>query len=131
MEITDKDNEVEEVAKPHFRHLQEGKDFQILGEALGHTTFSIMDEDAEQIFMCKGTDLILNSITFQKGMILEKHTTRLPTHLVVQKGEVIYKTDLRELRLKQRDQHPIPIDEPHWVEAVHDSVIILLKNRTF
>lgn len=130
MNTTNMVNEAEKAAKPLLRNLQEGKDFQILGEALGHTTISIMLEEGEQILMCKGNDLILISISFKKGMVLEKHTTSIPARLVILRGEVIYNTELQRTELKQREEHQIPVDEPHWVEAVEDSVALLIKNRT-
>lgn len=129
MNITDTFSGVETATKPISRRLQQGKDFQILGEAFGHTTISICSRDDEKILMCQGHDLLPIGIRFKAGMILEKHTTSIPARLVVLQGEVAYVNALGSIRLKKHDQYAIPVDEPHWVIASRDSHIILIKNQ--
>lgn len=128
MDITERFSEAE-TTRPVPRRLQQGKDFQILGAAFGHTTISISDGQSDKILMCQGHDLLLISISFKAGMMLEKHTSRVPTQLVVLQGEVDYANALGSTRLKKHDQYAIPADETYWVAASKISHIILIKNQ--
>lgn len=129
MDTIDMFREIETVSKPMIKKLQRGKDFQILAQAYGHTTISISHNQSDKILMCQGSDLLLIGISFKAGMILEKHTTKLPARLVVLQGEVKYINSLGSTPLKRHGEYPIPVDEPHWVRASSDSFIVLIKNN--
>ena len=75
----------------------------------------------------KGTAFHVLAIGFKKGMILPKHTSSLPARLVVIKGEVSYNNAEGSNRLKLYDEYEIPVDEPRWVEASEESVILVIK----
>lgn len=116
--------------KPEVKVLEEGKDFQVLGKGFGHTTIAVDADNQSKILMCKGQDLIVIRISFKKGMLLQKHVTKIPARLVVLKGRVEFSDALGSRVLLQNQEHSIEVDDPHWVEALTDSHIILIKNKT-
>ena len=77
----------------------------------------------------KGTAFHVLAIGFKKDMILPKHTSSLPARLVVIKGEVTYNNAEGSNRLKLYDEYEIPVDEPHWVEASEESLILVIKGH--
>ena len=77
----------------------------------------------------KGEGFHVLAIGFKKHMILPKHTSSLPARLVVIKGEVVYNNDLGPNPLALYDEYEIPVDEPHWVEASEDSIILVIKSQ--
>lgn len=116
-------------ATPEVRVLEEGNDFQVLGKGFGHTTIALEAENQSKILMCKGLDLIVIKISFRKGMLLQKHVTRLPARLIVLSGLVEYSNAFGSTVLSQNQEHSIAVDDPHWVEALADSHILLIKNK--
>lgn len=66
-------------------------------------------------------------IGFRKGAILKEHKTALPAKLTVIKGEVCYKQSDFSIKLKQFDEHEIPVNIFHSVEANEDSLCILTQ----
>lgn len=114
---------------PVGKVLEEGRDYQILGKGFGHTTIALDIDQQIKILMCKGQDLMLVKISFQKGMLLPKHVTKVPARLVVLYGKVEYSNALGSLVLTQNQEHCIAQNDPHWVEALEDSQIILIKNK--
>ncbi len=116
---------------PEVKVLEEGSDYQILGKGFGHTTLALDVDHQSKILMCKGQDLMVIQISFQKGMLLQKHVSKQPARLVVLSGKVEYSNALGSLVLSQNQEHSIAKDDPHWVEALTDSHIILIKNKKF
>lgn len=129
MNIIDTFPEIESTSKPIARKLQQGRDFQILAQAYEHTTISIGGDNNKKVLMCQGSNLLLIGIYFKAGMILEKHITNLPARLVVLHGEVEYSNSHGSTHLAQHNQYLIPAEEPHWVTAIEDSLIVLIKNQ--
>jgi quercetin dioxygenase-like cupin family protein len=64
---------------------------------------------------------------FAGGMKLEEHDASMPTKLLVLNGEIIYRQNNRDIRLKQHDEVTIEPEMPHSVEAVSDSLILLTQ----
>lgn len=77
----------------------------------------------------KGTGFHVLAIGFKKDMILPEHTSSLPARLVVIKGGVTYNNAEGPTRLGLYDEYEIPVDEPHWVEASEESIIIVIKGH--
>lgn len=75
----------------------------------------------------KGEDFHVLAIGFKERMVLEEHKTNLPARLLVIKGEVIYNNDHSATTLGLYDEYEIPVDELHWVEAIRDSIILVIK----
>jgi quercetin dioxygenase-like cupin family protein len=67
------------------------------------------------------------AIAFKKGMVLKEHKAALPSKLIVMEGAVMYKNMDMERFLHQYDEHVIPTDEAHFVEAIEDSLCILIQ----
>ena len=77
--------------------------------------------------LSKGEDFHVLAIGFNKDMILPEHKSNLRARLVVIKGEVIYHCDSGATSLALYDEYEIPVDEPHWVKANEDSLILVIK----
>jgi quercetin dioxygenase-like cupin family protein len=67
------------------------------------------------------------AIAFKKGMVLKEHSTSLPSKLIVMQGAIQYKNIDIERFLHQYDDHVIPANETHFVEAIEDSLCILIQ----
>ncbi|WP_346238852.1 hypothetical protein ABDK00_005385 [Niabella insulamsoli] len=67
-------------------------------------------------------------IGFKKAMLMKEHITKQPATLYVLSGEVLYKTATSSQKLGQFDEIQIPIDLPHSVEAIEDSLCLLLQS---
>ena len=70
-----------------------------------------------------GKTLVLG---FKAGMTLKEHRTAIPARLLVIGGSVAYKEDGKLIRLGQYDDMEIPVNVLHAVEAMEDSVCLLL-----
>jgi quercetin dioxygenase-like cupin family protein len=67
------------------------------------------------------------AIAFKKGMVLKEHKAHLPSKLIVMEGSVMYKNKDVERFLHKYDEHVIPTDETHFVEAIEDSLCMLIQ----
>lgn len=63
---------------------------------------------------------------FKKGMALKEHVAHLPSKLVVLSGAIVYRQE-QETILHTYDEMVIPVNVPHAVEALEDSVCLLLQ----
>lgn len=66
-------------------------------------------------------------LAFKKGMKLKEHKTDKPTTLLVLEGEIIYSAGGEEVFLKKFNQIGIPVGLLHAVEAIEDSVCLLIQ----
>ncbi len=67
------------------------------------------------------------AIAFKKRMVLKEHKAHLPSKLIVMEGSTMYKNKDIERFLHKYDEHVIPSDETHFVEAIEDSLCILTQ----
>ena len=77
----------------------------------------------------KGEHFHVLAIGFKKDMILAEHTSSLPARLLVVKGAVVYNDAQGPHPLGLYDEFEIPVDDPHWVEASEDSLILVIKGH--
>ena len=75
----------------------------------------------------KGENFKVIALGFKKGMILKEHKAHLPTKLTVLEGSVIYIQDENKTVLNQYDEHEIPVEKTHAVEATSDSLCLLTQ----
>ncbi len=75
----------------------------------------------------KGDNFKLVAIGFKKGMILKEHKAPLPSKLMVLSGAVVYREGESRFDLGQYDQQEIPVGILHSVEAVKDSLCMLVQ----
>jgi quercetin dioxygenase-like cupin family protein len=75
----------------------------------------------------KGENFKVIALGFNSGMVLKEHKAHLPTKLTVLEGEVIYIQDDVRTTLKRYDEHDIPVEKTHAVEAVTDSLCLLTQ----
>ena len=75
----------------------------------------------------KGSNFKVLIIGFKKGMKLKEHEAPLPSKLTVLTGSVIYYQGGRTTELQQYDEHEIPVDTPHSVEAKENSLCLLTQ----
>jgi quercetin dioxygenase-like cupin family protein len=64
---------------------------------------------------------------FKKGMILKEHKAHKPTKLTVIEGAVNYIQDDETVALSLYQEHVIPIEITHSVEALEDSLCLLTQ----
>jgi quercetin dioxygenase-like cupin family protein len=66
-------------------------------------------------------------IGFTKNMLLKEHQAHLPSTLVVIKGSIVYKQGGVDITLRLYDQIEIPVAVLHSVEALEDSLCLLVQ----
>jgi len=64
---------------------------------------------------------------FRKGMVLKEHKMGLSTRLVVIDGQVNYFSANGAVTLNKFDELDIPVNEPHSVAALADSICFLIQ----
>lgn len=89
--------QIETADKPVVKLLRDGKDFDVL------------------------------AIGLKEKVVVKEHLTDIPAKLVVIKGRVIYKTSNLDVTLELYDEHIIKVGELHSVEAVKDSLFLVIK----
>jgi quercetin dioxygenase-like cupin family protein len=67
------------------------------------------------------------AIAFKKGMVLKEHKAHLPSKLIVMEGSIMYKNMDMEHFLHKYDEYVIPADQTHFIEAIEDSLCILIQ----
>lgn len=75
----------------------------------------------------KGDMFKVMAIAFQKNMILREHKTHLPATITVMKGKVNYRTADSFTTIEEYDDFQIPINETHSIEALEDSICLLVQ----
>ncbi len=68
-------------------------------------------------------------IGFKQGMRLKEHMTKIPAKLTVLEGSVLYQEGTTQLKLNQYDEHEIPLETLHEVEAAEDSLCLLTQGE--
>ena len=66
------------------------------------------------------------ALGFKKGMILKEHQTTVPAKLVIIEGTVLYKQGEESVTLNKLSDLDIPVKIPHGVEALQDSICLLI-----
>ncbi|OJJ20200.1 hypothetical protein BKI52_17160 [marine bacterium AO1-C] len=75
----------------------------------------------------KGTHFKVLALAFKAGMVFPKHQTKQPAKLIVLEGNVTYEEENgQSVALDQYDEHPIPVNIPHWVTAHQPSLCLLI-----
>lgn len=64
---------------------------------------------------------------FKKAMVLREHQTNITTKLVIIQGSVNYKSADGYVTLKKFDDMNIPVNVPHSVEALEESICLLIQ----
>ena len=80
---------------------------------------------AKALFKKEGFKVLM--IAFKKGMVLKEHKANVPTKLVVLEGSVKYKSETTEIELGKYDEFEIPINELHAVNALENSLCMLVQ----
>jgi quercetin dioxygenase-like cupin family protein len=66
-------------------------------------------------------------IAFKNTMILKEHKTTIYAKLIVLKGKINYCANAIKKIMGEFDEHEIPINETHSVEALEDSICLLIQ----
>lgn len=75
----------------------------------------------------KGDMFKVMIIAFKKYMILREHKTHLPATITVIKGKVNYRKEGLVTTINEFDDFHIPIHETHSIEALEDSICLLIQ----
>jgi quercetin dioxygenase-like cupin family protein len=65
-------------------------------------------------------------IGLKKGVSLKKHQTAIPARLAVIEGKVAYQQNDISVTLNKFDDIAIPVNRLHAVEALEDSICLLI-----
>ncbi len=76
-----------------------------------------------------GTDFNVLFIGFKQGMVLKEHKAHIQSKLTVLEGVVNYKEENRVVKLMQYDEVDIPVEITHSVEAIEDSLCMLIQGE--
>lgn len=66
-------------------------------------------------------------IGMKAGMEIKEHKAHIPTTLLVLYGSIRYLEGNDQKVISTHDQHAIPVDVLHAVEALEDSLILLIQ----
>ncbi|SFA92520.1 hypothetical protein SAMN05660845_1010 [Flavobacterium swingsii] len=77
--------------------------------------------------MHKGIAFKVIVLAFKKGMTLKEHKTSVPTKLTVMNGKVNYIGASWNKIIDKYEEFDIPLEEIHAVEALEDSLCILIQ----
>lgn len=96
-------------------------------------TFNIVKEALKSAknpvarIMHKGNTSKCLMIGFNKGMIMSEHKAHLPSKLFVCDGQVLFVIGDETKLLKKYDEMDIPVDIIHEVQALEDSICLLIQ----
>lgn len=77
--------------------------------------------------LVKGDAAKVIVLGFKKGMMLKEHQTGVNTRLVVIEGQINYYSVNGKAELNKFDDLDIPVNVPHSVEALADSICFLIQ----
>ncbi|HWZ36384.1 MAG TPA: hypothetical protein VNW51_09505 [Mucilaginibacter sp.] len=77
--------------------------------------------------LVKGENSKVIVLGFRKGMVLKEHKTGVSTRLAVIDGQINYFSANGKVTMNKFDDLDIPINEPHSVEALKDSICFLIQ----
>jgi quercetin dioxygenase-like cupin family protein len=66
-------------------------------------------------------------LAFKKGMVLKEHKTSVPTKLTVLTGNVKYSSENLIRTIDTYEELEIPLEEMHTIEAIEDSLCLLIQ----
>lgn len=75
----------------------------------------------------KGKGYRVLAIAFKKGMQFKEHMIHLPTRIAVISGIIIYRENEKKISLKKYDELEIPVNVIHSMEALEDSLCLLIQ----
>lgn len=77
--------------------------------------------------LIKGDAVKVIVLGFKKGMVLKEHKTGVNTRLVVIDGRINYFSANGTVTMNRFDDLDIPVNIPHSVEALEDSICFLIQ----
>ena len=80
---------------------------------------------AKALFKKEGFKVLV--LAFKDGMVLKEHKANVPTKLIVLEGSVNYKSETTEIELGKYDEFEIPVNESHAVNALENSLCMLVQ----
>lgn len=83
------------------------------------TVFQIRKNDKIQQF----------AVALGKNCLLKKHTTNVPTNLIVMRGELKFTFPDQEVLLKEFDVFEIPVDVEHEVWGLEDENLFVITKE--
>lgn len=75
----------------------------------------------------KGNAAKATVLVFRSGAVLREHQSSVPATLFVVEGKVLYREDGQETTLSTHEHTAIPPQRTHVVEAITDSVCLLIQ----
>jgi len=77
--------------------------------------------------LVKGTAGKVLVLGFKKDMVLKEHQTGVNTRLIVVDGQINYFSTHGTVTMNKFDELDIPVNEPHSVAALADSICFLIQ----
>jgi quercetin dioxygenase-like cupin family protein len=75
----------------------------------------------------QGNSYKMMAIGLKKGAVLKEHKTAVPATLIVTEGSVLYNEYERSVDLKRDADFEIPINVLHSLQALEDSICLLIQ----
>ncbi len=82
------------------------------------------------VFQIKKNEKIQQfAVALGKNCLLKKHTTSVPTNLIVMRGEIKFTLPGNEINLKEFDVFEIPVDVEHEVLGLTDENMFVITKE--
>jgi quercetin dioxygenase-like cupin family protein len=76
----------------------------------------------------QGESGVVNTIHIQANGRINEHSSKVPALLLCIRGNTVYREQSgRSISLNSGDYVDIPAGEIHWLEALEDSILVLMK----
>jgi quercetin dioxygenase-like cupin family protein len=88
-----------------------------------------MQEAAKPVvkILKQGDSYKVITIGLKKDVVLKEHKTAVPATLVILEGKVLYNEAERSVQLNKDTDFEIPVNVPHGLLAVEDSICLLIQ----
>lgn len=89
-----------------------------------------LNDERPATFSVRNTDKTnLLAIGLKKGQVLKRHISPIPAFLVVLRGKVLFDMEGAGTEIPVYGTIEIPVNVPHEVTGVEESVIIVFKEK--
>ncbi len=86
------------------------------------------DKDVQVASLYASDCVRVKALACKQGSRLPDHVTKVPTLLVVVQGKIAFCTEEGCRELQAGEAFSIPVEEPHWVDALEDSLFLLIQD---
>jgi quercetin dioxygenase-like cupin family protein len=90
-----------------------------------------MTDEKPAVLQVKNTDKSnVIAIGLKKDQVLKKHISPIPALLVVLKGVIAFEMEGSKTELKEFSTFEIPVNVPHEVTGITESIFMVIKEKS-